>query len=292
MKLFIKCLSVFLLVSTLPLYAQNKKRVAVLPLDPAGVEQSDADQVTDMVENAFTNYPSSYEMIERSQINSVLREISFGQTGVTSEIVEAGKQLNANLVVAGRFGKLGSKYTLTLKLIDVDLGKIHRTTSKSAQVPLEDVETALIKPAAEYIANPGLKTFENIVDALSQNKSSNNNITLPKRNSYTLIVKGCTNIVSPSQHLVNQANSWVKVWVGARFLGNTVKVENSNSPSYNAQFSISNYSGEFIYLDVYDDYPFSGSKLVGRATIQKPVSGSYQILRGGYAWGNVIVEIY
>ena len=293
MKLFLKFLSVFLLVTALPLHAQNKKRVAVLPLEPSGVEQSDADQVTDVVENVFTNYPTSYEIIERSQINSVLREIGFGQTGVTEKVVEAGKLLNADLVVTGRFGKLGSKYTLTLKLIDVETGKSIRNERNSTPGPIENIENTLVRPLSKSLANPGVAMVETILDnVLSKNKSSPDNITLPKRTSYTLIVKGCTNIVSPSPHLVNQANSWIKVWQGGRFLGSTVKVENNNSPTYNAQFTISNYGGEFIYFDVFDDYPFSGSKLVGRATIQKPVSGSYQILRGGYAWGNVIVEIY
>lgn len=273
------------ILATLPLHAQNKKRVAVLPIEPAGVDPSVAVQVTDQVQSVFRNYFTSYEMIDRADIDKVIREQALELTGVTEEGVQVGKLLNADQVVMGRIGKMGKKYTITLKLVDVATGTVLRQQPGEASCTLENLNTALVTPAAKQIANPGVATFEKIVDAFASRNQP------PPPQNYTISVRGCINLIEPQARLWGQANSWVKVWCGTVLKGRTETVKNTNSPVYsNAQFVLDNYVNQIMALDVYDDYALSGSLYVGRATINKPVSGTYQIIKNGYSYGSVSVE--
>lgn len=278
--------SVLIVISSLPLFAGPKIRVAVLPISPAGLDSSIADQVTDQVQSVFRNYFTSYEIIERANIDKVLREQALELTGATEEGAQIGKLLNADQVVTGRVGKMGKRYTISLNLVEVATGKVLRQSSpRSESCSLENLNDVLVTPAAKEVANPGVSTAENLIKAFV-----NRNQPPPPKN-YILSVKGCVNLVEPQARIVGQANSWIRVSLGTIVKGRTETVKNTNSPVYsNGQFNLDNYLNGIISLDVYDDYIFSGSQYVGRATITSPVSGTYQILKNGYSWGLVSVE--
>jgi len=72
-----------------------------------------------------------YSVIERATMEEVLKEQGFQQSGcVTNEcVVEIGELLGAQQMVAGSIGKLGTAYTVTARIIDIQTGEIINATT-------------------------------------------------------------------------------------------------------------------------------------------------------------------
>ena len=84
-------------------------------------------------------------------------------TGCTSSecAVEAGKLLSANQICAGSIGKVGSLFTVSVRLIDVESGQIIKNVTEDCQCPIEQVLTTSIRKVAmklsgKYSINPAM----------------------------------------------------------------------------------------------------------------------------------------
>jgi len=129
MRLF---LSVLILQITLPVIAsgQEKETVAILDFEGRGISQMEAQTLTDRFtsELASTN---AMILVERNQMNEILDEQGFQQSGCTSAecAAEVGALLGVQHMVAGSFGKLGTSYTIDAKMFSVESGKTEKTVS-------------------------------------------------------------------------------------------------------------------------------------------------------------------
>ncbi|GAB4363009.1 MAG: hypothetical protein Kow0042_00520 [Calditrichia bacterium] len=67
-----------------------------------------------------------FDVLEREKILYILEEQGFQQTGCTSSecLIEAGRLLNVQQVIGGVVGKLGDIFSVELRMIDVETGKI------------------------------------------------------------------------------------------------------------------------------------------------------------------------
>ena len=74
----------------------------------------------------------AFVVIDRMQRESILREIEFSKADCTDEqcAVEIGKLLSASLIVVGSIGRVGSRYILNMKLVEVETGQTIETASQ------------------------------------------------------------------------------------------------------------------------------------------------------------------
>jgi hypothetical protein len=87
-------------------------------------------------------------------MEEILTEQGFQHSGCTSDecIIEIGKLIGVRLMVAGRVGKLGKLYTLILRMIDVQNGKVIRTATDDCECPIENVLTESVAKVANILA--------------------------------------------------------------------------------------------------------------------------------------------
>lgn len=146
-----------------PAKVQN---VAVLPITQS-VNPSDGALLASQMESGLFN-AKTYRVLERGQMNVILQEQGFQQSGVcdgNSCDVQIGKLLGVDKVVATIVSYTSNGIMITAKLIDVQTGIIDRTAtfqgngslSSLAQKAGEDIGRKL-SGVAEPEAVPAYKT--------------------------------------------------------------------------------------------------------------------------------------
>jgi len=111
---------------------QVKKNVAVLTLkNKEGVTVGEAEAITDKLSNELFN-TGLVNIIEREQIDQILKEQNFSKSGAVDEaasIAKIGKLLNINQIVMGSIGKVGSNFLINLRVVDVQTAQVSHVTS-------------------------------------------------------------------------------------------------------------------------------------------------------------------
>ncbi len=110
---------------------KGPKRIAVLDLSGEGVTKSEAKTLTDRLRSRLVN-TGAFIVLEREQMDEILSEQGFQQSGCVSDecLVEIGRMIGVQEMVGGSIGKIGQTYTLDLRIIDVETGRILRTVSE------------------------------------------------------------------------------------------------------------------------------------------------------------------
>jgi len=95
-----------------------------------GVSEAEAQILTNLFEAAVVN-TRAFEVIEQSQADNILEAQEYSLGGCTDETcaVEIGKLLAAENIILGTVSKLGAKFIVTAKIIDVTSGKNIRADS-------------------------------------------------------------------------------------------------------------------------------------------------------------------
>ena len=126
----------------------EKGTVAVLDMETENVSEQDAGYLTRRIRHElFLN--GKYKVLERASMEEILTEQGFQLTGCTSSecAVQAGQLLGVQFMVAGSIGKIGSMYTIFLRLIDVESGEITASATIDSRGSIEDVATNTTKEA-------------------------------------------------------------------------------------------------------------------------------------------------
>ena len=128
------------LIKSDQLTAQDKLSVAVLPLQGNGISLSETSVLTDELRSVMVQ-TGKYIVVERSSMESILKEQGFQMSGCTSAecAVEAGKLLGVNKMVTGSVGKLGELYNINLRLFDVGTGQIEKTEGQKHEGSVEEL---------------------------------------------------------------------------------------------------------------------------------------------------------
>lgn len=104
--------------------------IAVLDLSGSGVSAEELTGLTNRLRMELfkTGY---YTIVERSIMAEILEEQGFQQTGCTDSecAVELGKMLNVEKIIAGSVDRVGEIYATSIRMIDVESGKIDRIAS-------------------------------------------------------------------------------------------------------------------------------------------------------------------
>lgn len=132
--------------------AQSKKTLAVLEMDAEGISASEVRIISDRLRTALVK-TGHFIVLERDKMNSVLQEQGFQQGGCVSDecVVEMGKLIGTQLMVAGSIGKIGQLYTFNVRIIDVESGRVLRTAIDDCRCPIEDVLTSSTDKIAQLL---------------------------------------------------------------------------------------------------------------------------------------------
>ena len=135
--------TLFSLLTAAPSQAGRSEKVAVLNLkNTEGISQGETELISDRLRNELFS-TGKVEVMERDQMQAILAEQGFQQTGATCSdegcMVEAGKMLGVKLLVSGSIGKLGKLYMVNVKSINVETGRIEAVVSEDVRGEIEDV---------------------------------------------------------------------------------------------------------------------------------------------------------
>jgi len=148
-------LSVFLVaIFIAPCQARNLTSIAVTDFDAQG---SPAHEAAIIAERIRANLVTSgrFTVLERGQMEDILKEQGFQQSGACAEascLIEIGQLLAVQRIVAGTVGKIGAMYTLTVKLIDVKTGEILLTRTRDSRGGIEEVLLAVVPQLSQQLA--------------------------------------------------------------------------------------------------------------------------------------------
>ncbi len=158
----IVCINSFLFCMLLYSYAlpqDMKINVAVNDLNAKGIDRESADIISDRL-RAELFKTGAFNVVERDQMEEVLKEQGFQQSGCTSDacVVEIGQLLGVSNMIAGTIGKIGSTFTISIRLIDVATGKILHTANIDHRGIIDDVlsksTVAIAKMLAKSVDTP------------------------------------------------------------------------------------------------------------------------------------------
>jgi len=140
-------------------FAQTRTTIAVMELGAAGVAETDAQVITSRLRTDLFN-TKKYIVLERDKVNEVLKEQGFQRSMCTTNecVVEVGKLIGVQQMVAGEIGKVGNLYTITIRLIDVESGKVLKTATEDCRCEIETVLTQSVKNVAEILAGNKIQT--------------------------------------------------------------------------------------------------------------------------------------
>lgn len=107
------------------LFAAVIQTVAVIPFDDNVISSAEATALSDIFENRLAQ-TGSFELVERKRIENLMKELNFGTSGFVdqSAAVKAGKILSAQWLVLGSVSKLGKEYSVNVKIVNTESGRI------------------------------------------------------------------------------------------------------------------------------------------------------------------------
>ena len=145
--------------------AQGKETVAILDFEGRGISEMEAATLTDRLMSEMVN-TDAVIMVERNQMEEILQEQGFQQSGCTTAecAAEVGALLGVQNMVSGSFGKLGNTYTIDSKMFSVETGATIRSVAKTYKgevdglLPVIEVvawELTGLTPPADLLARAG-----------------------------------------------------------------------------------------------------------------------------------------
>jgi len=134
--------------------ADKRPLVAVSDLQRQGMEESESAIISDRLRSELSA-TGAYRVMERSQMESILREQGFQQSGACSGgdcQVEVGRLLGVQQLLVGQVGKIGSLYTISVRMIDVQSAEVVLTQTKDHDGSVESLLTKGVPSVAKAVA--------------------------------------------------------------------------------------------------------------------------------------------
>jgi len=131
---------------------KQKQNVAVLDFNVvAGLDNNTALTLTGIFRSTISqkkNFKKNHQLISRQDMVEILTEYNF-KTNCTdiSCAVESGKLLGADKITVGEFGKIGQKFVVTARVVDVGSAKIDNSASVEYRGGIEGLSEKMIELA-------------------------------------------------------------------------------------------------------------------------------------------------
>ena len=124
-------LSVILIIAPIVfLPAQSKETLAVLDFKTEAVSETEMNAIVEFLSAELFN-TNKFIVIDVSQRQAILDEMEFSNSGCTDDscALEIGKMLSAELIVTGNLSKVGTRYLMSVKLLETETSKTMGTAN-------------------------------------------------------------------------------------------------------------------------------------------------------------------
>jgi hypothetical protein len=128
--------------------------VAVENLLSSGISAAEASIISDRLRSELLEI-GSIRVMERSQMDQILKEQSFQQSGacVGSQcFVEIGRLLAVDRIVVGTVGSIGSLYTLSVRVLNVETGEVIFSVNEDFVGPIEGLLQKSVPELAQKLS--------------------------------------------------------------------------------------------------------------------------------------------
>lgn len=109
----------------LVLGANAKENIAVLDFqNRGGMTDGEVQLITDRINSVLLD-DGTFTVIERQQINEILKEQGFQRSGACSEqecLVQMGQLLAVGKIISGSIGRLDDRFVVTMRIVEVQRG--------------------------------------------------------------------------------------------------------------------------------------------------------------------------
>ncbi|MBF0431152.1 MAG: PEGA domain-containing protein [Fibrobacteria bacterium] len=155
---------ILLIIYTVSLaWPQTEKwNIAVVNLEGNGVSVEELKGLSNRLRSELFQ-TSTFTVIERYQMDDILKEQKFQLSGCTSQecVVEVGQLLGVRFIVAGSIDRVGEIYSTDIRMVNVETGKIEKNVIADCDnCGLEDVMKVTLHNAARKLA--GLEADRNL----------------------------------------------------------------------------------------------------------------------------------
>ena len=114
-------------------YPQELTPIAILDFKGMDVSNAVTSAITDVIKSDIVN-TGLFKVLERQQIDAIIKEQGFQQTGCTEQscAVEIGKLVSAKKILIGTVSKVGQSFIITAHLVDVTNGIVEYSVKETA----------------------------------------------------------------------------------------------------------------------------------------------------------------
>jgi len=136
------------------LSAYGADYMAINKLKADGISESEALSLTNALQSEIGK-TGKFQVMERAQMDEILKEQGFQQSGACDETgcaVEMGKLLAVNQIVMGNVGLVGKTYTMNVRLVDVSTGKILKDFTEYHKGSIDGLLTKTVPGLARKLA--------------------------------------------------------------------------------------------------------------------------------------------
>ncbi len=108
--------------------------IAVLTLEGKGITAQESEILSERLRSALVQ-DGRYQVVERTQMEIILEEQGFQQSGCLSNecLIQAGLILGVQQMVGGTVGKIGYSYAVDIRLFDIETSEIIKAVSRNHQ---------------------------------------------------------------------------------------------------------------------------------------------------------------
>jgi TolB-like protein len=182
-------LAVFLAISSVRA-ADKQPLVAVVPLAARSVDSASVAVVEDAIASELIK-SHKVRVLERAQMNRILREQGFQQSGACDQgdcSVEMGRLLSVDQILTGSLGRVGGSYSLSLRLVAVKTGEVTSSVTRNQKGAIDEVLTDLLPMAVSELLAPMDQTAAKPEASAASTESSPASGTSAQKESKTSIL--------------------------------------------------------------------------------------------------------
>jgi TolB-like protein len=151
-SLIVRTVQMLFVATCCSIFAQEN--IAVMELEAKNISRQDAGVLTDKLRSEIIK-TRKFNVMERDRMNEILKEQGFQQSGVCSSdecAVRAGNIIGVSRMVAGSVGRLSESFLVTVRMIDVETGKIVRNVDETIKGGIDMVlETGMAAVAQKLM---------------------------------------------------------------------------------------------------------------------------------------------
>ncbi len=135
------------------LQTNDAHNIAVVDLDAFAISVAETQALTNRLRIEFFK-TGRFVVLERGQMQNILKEQDFQLSGCTTTdcLVEIGQLLNVESIVAGSISRVGQMYSVEIRLVAVETGKIVAAAVVDMDGSISDLLVKGMKLAAAQIA--------------------------------------------------------------------------------------------------------------------------------------------